>query len=119
MDSLYRYNGLLTKIPKSFSPLYLFSTVLLAGPLSPARQVCECDKTLINFLVNADNINTNFDANDCEAGNKNINNTRNNKKCSGGQAETACCNWGYMNAIYNVASQCCDSSAGVKDIGTC
>ena len=28
MDSLYRYNGLLTKILKSFSPLYLFSTVI-------------------------------------------------------------------------------------------
>ena len=43
-----------------------------------------------------------------------------NYKCLGGQAiPIACCQWGFKNAIYNTASQCCDSSAGVKDIGTC
>ena len=42
----------------------------LAGSTSTGRQVCECDKTLIDVLLNADNTNANYNANDCEAGKK-------------------------------------------------
>jgi hypothetical protein len=71
-----------------------------------ARGVCECDKALVQALYNSKPTNSNYSASKCVA--------------SGGAATLDCCNYNtHFWGSYNVATQCCDKNAGVKEVGTC
>jgi len=71
---------------------------------SASRGVCECDRSLVNFLYDAAADNSNYNANNCVAG---------------GYANTSCCNWDtHMWAQYNTDHQTCCKD-GVKDAGSC
>jgi len=75
-----------------------------ANSSSASRGVCECDRALVNFLYNEAADNSNYNANQCQAG---------------GYANTACCNWDtHMWAQYNTDHQSCCRD-GVKDAGSC
>merc|ERR1712118_57049 len=72
-----------------------------------SRAACECDKKLVNALIDAKAENSGYNANKCAP-------------LGGGPGNGACCNWNtHQWARYNSKSQCCDKMEGVKDAGNC